>query len=183
MYFENFTFTKYDFTVPSDTSPIIENIIDLTKRVQLKITEHDIDQLCDKYIILEGETPERISYKLYGTPFYHWTILYVNGIFNFYSNWPITEQALVQFCNQKYGAANIYNTHHYEKIPELLIMDETFIQEQINLGNFQEDSIKEVSNFEYEDRQNELKKFIKVISPERIAGFVDMYNKAMLNNE
>lgn len=180
MYFENFDFIRYDFTTITDDSPIIENIVDLSKRVQLRITQTDLDRLCDKYVILDGETPEKISYKLYNNPLYHWTILYINEMINYHMNWPLSDLAIVEFCKKKYGEDHIYDRHHYEKITELIVMDDTYIQEQINLGNFDSDSLVEVSNLEYEERQNTLKRFIKVISPNRISGFLDMYNEAMI---
>jgi len=178
-YFSNFAQIDYDFTVSTDPAPILDTITDLTQRIQLKISDKDLDKLCNRYIIQEGETPERIAYNLYGSATLHWTILYVNRIADIYAEWPLSELALVAFCKRKYGEVGIYNTHHFEKSPEMLVMDKEFITEQIALGNFGSDSLNEITNYDYEDRLNELKRFIKVLDESRISSFVDLFTDSM----
>lgn len=180
-YFKKFAQVTYDFTVNTDAKPIVENITDLMQRVQLKISDEDLDKLCNAYIIQGGETPERIAYELYGSPTLHWTILYVNRIANIYSEWPLSELALQDFCKRKYGESNLYTTHQFEKLPEMLVMDKTFIDEQVALGNFAADNLSEITHYDYEDRKNELKRFIRVISPARISGFVELFNSSMIS--
>ena len=180
-YFKKFPKIDYDFTIISDPTPIITNITDVTARVSLKISDTELDKLCDNYFINDRQTPEQISYLLYNSPFLHWTILYINNIINYYEEWPLTNQELTALCKRKYGTTNIHALHHYETNNEWLRMDESFIQEQIDLGNFPSDSISEVSNYDYENRKNELKRFIKVISPLRMSEFTKMFDEKLTN--
>lgn len=174
-YFQDFNVLRYDFTTPSDPAPIVESIVDLTQRVRLKISDADLDILCVPYVIQEGETPEKISYKLYNSPEFHWVILYINKITSYYNSWPMTEAALGDFCVKKYGSTNVNNVHHYFCLPYYIQMDAQFI-----IDNYGASSVLEVTNYDYETRLNELKRFIKVIDPKRLTAFVDMYRQNML---
>jgi len=177
-YFKSLPFIEYDFTVDSDPNKIVEVIPDITARAVLRITDENLEKICQKYMILDGETPEKIAYKFYGNPKLHWTILWINDIGNVNSEWPISGIALKDFCVRKYN--DIYGLHHYEKLPEMLRMDNEFVVEQQALGNFGINELSEISNFEYEERKNELKRFIKLIDPLHISGFVAAFERAFV---
>lgn len=162
-----------------DPSPIIEKIHDLTTNISFKIDEASLSKMCIDYRISDKDTPELISHKLYGNPRLHWVIMHVNHITNIYSEWPMPELALQSFVRRKYGVGKEYDTHHFEKTPEMITMDEEFMTEQISLGNFAQGSSYEVTNLEYEERINELKRFIKVVHPTYINGFVTSFEREM----
>lgn len=172
-YFNNFDFIAYDFTIKGET-PIVETIVDLTERVQLKISKEDLAKFCDDYVIPDGMKPEQIASVLYNDPFKHWTILYINNINDVHSDWPMSDAALHDFIVKKYGVDNVSATHHYEKMPERLVVDEAFCKAVYN-----EDAVL-VTNAEYEATLNDLKRFIKVIKPEYIVGFVKAFNEAIV---
>ncbi len=173
-YFKNFGLVTYDYTIKSDISPVIETVTDLMQRVQLKISDSDLDILCTPHIIKEGETPEKISFNLYNTPIHHWTILYVNRITSFYDSWPMTELALINFCTKKYGN-KVNGIHHTDVLPWYITMDKQFI-----IDNYGADKVLEVTNYDFETKKNELKRFIRVIHPTKIAGFVDAFKREMI---
>lgn len=168
-YFKTFNTINYDFTVPSDTTPIIENITDTARRTYLNITQENLDNLCDTYIVQSGMRPEHIAEKLYNNPRLHWTILFVNKISDVNAEWPIDENSLVDFVEKKYGAGNANNVHHYEKMPEGIVMDPAFV-----LATYGENALL-VTNYEHEYNLNEGKRIIKVIKPQNIPSFVTMF--------
>lgn len=168
-YFEHFDTIKYNFTIKSDNAPIIENITDLTQRTTLKISDSDLEKMCDKYIIQSGMTPEQVAASLYNNPTLHWTILYINNICNVNEEWPISEYELSKFVTKKYGSSFEYNTHHYEKMPEGIWMDSQFI-----IDTFGENP-RLVTNYDYEYEKNEQKRYIKVIKPEYITAFTTSF--------
>ena len=70
-YLKSFTTQEYSFASPDNKTPVVYNVPDIMTRVSMLIkNEHTKNILFDPYIIQEGETPERISYGLYGTTFY-----------------------------------------------------------------------------------------------------------------
>ena len=53
--------------------------------------------------IIDGERPDHLSQRLYGTPNYHWTFLLLNPqIKNIWDDWPMSSSQLVEYCTNKY---------------------------------------------------------------------------------
>lgn len=172
-YFTNFSLITYDYTIKSDKNAIIETIVDLTERIKMNISKADMINLCDEYLIPTGIKPEQIAASLYNDPLLHWTILYVNGIMNLSSEWPISENALAVFVTKKYGTGNEYNTHHHEKMPEGITIDPQFC-----IDVYGETSLL-VTNYDHEFALNEQKRIILVVKPSHIPAFVTAFNSAM----
>ena len=57
-----------------------------------------------QYIVSNGERPEVISYKLYGTTKYDYLLLIFNEIESFYDEWPRDDQTLKKYIEKKYGS-------------------------------------------------------------------------------
>lgn len=172
-YFKDFDIIEYDFTVRGEL-PIIESIVDLMERVHLNITSEDLTKLCDRYLIVGATRPEEIAANLYNDPFLHWTILYVNSISNIYAEWPINDVSLSNFVTKKYGTGHEYDTHHTEKMPERIWMDEQFCSDTYG------EDVRNVTNYDYEYELNEVKRQILVIKPEYISQFVRLFKGAMI---
>jgi len=83
-----------------------------------------------EYDIVEGDTPEIIAHKLYGSAQRHWVVLMMNNIVDPQYDWPLTTTTLNNYIDAKYsntqyansntsGAGLSYatsNTHSYYKI-------------------------------------------------------------------
>lgn len=83
---------------------------------RFKITDSAFDYITyfNKYVILDGERPDTVSQKLYGTDKYDWLLLMVNNITNRYDFWPMSEYDLRKHVEDKYD--NPEGIHHYETI-------------------------------------------------------------------
>lgn len=55
-----------------------------------------------QYAIQEGESPEMIAHKLYGNVEDHWIILLFNNIVDPYFDWPMRQNVLNKYIEQKY---------------------------------------------------------------------------------
>ena len=55
------------------------------------------------YIIQDGERPDSLSVKLYGSVAYTWVILLVNNIFTLF-DWPLTASEFNNYIIEKYGS-------------------------------------------------------------------------------
>lgn len=73
-----------------------------------------------EYLVKDGETPEILSEKVYGTPHAHWVILLANNIVDPQYDWPLDETSFSKFIIGKYGSVAAAQTqiHHYEKVIE-----------------------------------------------------------------
>lgn len=63
-----------------------------------------------QYVIGEGETPEMVSHKFYGSADKHWTLLLLNEILHPQFDWPMNSQNLVDFIDLKYRQENYANS-------------------------------------------------------------------------
>lgn len=115
MYFANFPTIVYDFNINGKTEYKI--ITDVTRNVRFRKKILENIALYDEYDIQEGETPEIISEKIYGTPFYHWVIMLVNQRYDYMNDFPITQRELDALVEEKYGEAKDHANHYLYKDP------------------------------------------------------------------
>ena len=53
--------------------------------------------------IRDGERPDQLSQRLYGTTSFHWTFLLLNPqIKNIWDDWPMGSSQLIEYCTNKY---------------------------------------------------------------------------------
>lgn len=106
MYFKDFPSFLYDFNYGNDVIKT-DVVKDITRNIRVKKDILSNVALFDHYDIIDGETPEIISEKFYGTPEYHWVIMLANEKFDWLSDYPLTEGEL-----QKH-IAHVYNPVMY----------------------------------------------------------------------
>ncbi len=125
--------------------------------LQKYIVEYeDITQIAMEYYIHDGNTLEDISHKIYGSSQYEWIIMIINTMTNRNNDWPLTQQELLQYIINSYGIEGMYDPHHY--------ID--------SLGNIvQDESATPITNLEYEETQNDLKRNIYIPTLEFLEKF------------
>ena len=71
-----------------------------------------------EYIIQDGDTPEILAYKLYGSSERHWIILLYNDIIDPLFDWPLQQSVLNNFIENKYGSISWSqsNVKNYQKV-------------------------------------------------------------------
>ena len=160
MYFNNFPKIYYDYEINGVRQ--LKIVADITKNVRFRQELLSGITLYDEYDIKDGETPEIISEKLYGSSQYHWVIMLVNERYDYIEDFPMSLYYLNKIVTQKYGIGNEYHTHHY-------IDTAGFIFDSANPES------TSVSNFKYEDDLNESKRRIKIISKSMVNDIVKNY--------
>lgn len=149
MYFKRFPTIYYPVTINGVTQYSI--LKDVTINVRFVKEFLSNITLYDLYDIVDGESPEIISEKFYGTPMYHWIIMVANDRYDYINDFPLPYDQLVSYVKNKYGEENMYDVHHYENAQGYIV-------------NSDEPLAKEVTNFDYEEKLNESKRTIKIIS-------------------
>ena len=76
MYFDNFPTFLYPFKINNKVEYKLIKDISQNVRVRKEILANIT--LYDEYDIRDGDTPEIISEKVYGSPLYHWVVLYMS---------------------------------------------------------------------------------------------------------
>ena len=96
MYFENFPIFLYDFKINGKTE--YKLVKDISQNVRVRKEILSSVTLYDEYDIRDGETPEIISEKVYGTPLYHWVIMLCNDNYNYIDDFPLPTPYLLVTC-------------------------------------------------------------------------------------
>jgi hypothetical protein len=149
MYFDNFPKFLYDFDINGQRQYTL--VKDITVNVRLRKEILSNIAVYDEYDIKEGETPEIIAEKIYGSPLYHWVIMICNEKYDYINDYPLSTYELETHVKQKYGT-EVYSTHHY-------IDNNGYTVDSTNAN------ATSVSNYDYESLLNESKRRIKLISP------------------
>lgn len=111
-YFSELPTIYYDFNIAGVNS--IHVIRDISTNVRIKKEFLDTITLYDEYDIQDGETPDIISERVYGSPFYHWIIMLMNERFDYINDFPLSAAQLLLHIDEMYGVGNKDAIHHYE---------------------------------------------------------------------
>lgn len=113
-YFSNFPMVTYtlnqspkagEFTYVTDIFRRVAPIADFTKDRRIFYTYH----------IQEGDSPEIVADRQYGSPKYHWVVCLFNNITDPLLEWPRSYANMVTYIIDKYGslATALTTVHHY----------------------------------------------------------------------
>ena len=176
-YFKNIPNVLYDINgTEPNTFRAVTNIM---SRVRFKPSV--IENITDyyPYKVLEGERPDIVSYKKYGTVAYSYLILLINDIVDPLFDWPLPSRQFENYIIEQYGSvANAQSTNKYyyqivraevaktgvsERVPEYkVIVDQTTY-------NSLDASVRSAQNvYDWETEQNDNKREIKIINPDFI---------------
>ena len=175
MYFESFPKIFYD-SVGQGNPKVVTNLL---RRVAIRAKVKTNTMLYDTYDVKSGETPEIIADKLYQDPELHWIVMLVNNITDRYHQWPMKEQQFNTFLNEKYD--NPDGVHHYEISQEsgdTSTKIEVYANEALYTGDTDfYNSATIVTNREYEEREQDKKRKIRLLDPRFVDQFVDEYEQ------
>ena len=166
MYFREFPLYEYDFAGKGQNAKLVTDII---RRVAVNAKVKANTLIFDKYDVKDGETPEIVADKYYGNPQYHWVVVLVNNITNWY-DWPLETVAYSNYLIDKYGD-NIEGTHHHE-ISQT--SGDTTIQLEVSSDTA---GATAVTNREYEERLQDEKRQIRLIDKSYLSFFVEEFKK------
>ena len=169
-------FPKIDYNI-TGVNGNVKEITDIWRRVKVRSKIADNVSLYDQYDVPEGDSPETIAYKIYGSADYFWVICLLNNVVNRYHDWPLDEFNFQQFVKDKYD--NPEAIHHYEKTQ--LSGRQTGegpadYSHKIEV-NADEAGAEAVSNIQYERRLQDNKRQIRVLQPAFLNTFIDEFRE------
>ena len=177
MYFDSIPKILYD----SKGNGELKIVTNLLKRVAVRTKIKTNALILDTYNVKNGETPESIADKLYDDPELHWVVLMVNDITDRYHQWPMYEQQFNTYVKEKYD--NPDGVHHYE-ISQSSGDSETKIEVYNNSALYSGDTdfysnATIITNREYEEREQDKKRQIKLLDPAFLDQFVEEFKVLM----
>ena len=170
MYFSEFPVILYDS----------KEVTNLLRRVAIRSKVKTNVMFFDTYDVKEGETPEIIADKLYDDPQLHWIVLMVNNIVDRYHEWPMSGNQFLDYVNEKYldseGDPNPSGVHHYEIEQS---SGDTTVKINIGTDNTDYSSATPITNYEYEEEEQNKKRQIRLLDPKFVNDFVDEFKELM----
>lgn len=163
MYFKKFDRVLYNYGYDDKGIEQYALMVDISRNVRFRKEVLANITLYEHYDMREGETPELVAEKFYGNSQYHWVVMLVNERFDYVKDFPLPQKTLVKYVEDTYGVDNVYDTHHYEN-------DKGFTVDSDYPGAYP------VSNMEYEERRNEAKRKIKIISRDLLSKILNQFN-------
>ena len=152
-------------------------VTDILRRIKIRESIKDNFSLFDKYDVSNGETPEEVAFKIYGSPEYHWVILLLNDITDRYYGWPLSDYSFEEYVKNKY--TNPGAVHHYEKTQSSGRTTSNGPEDYSHKIEVNSDAVgaQAVSNYEYERRLQDQKRQIKLLDPAYLPSFEQEFNK------
>lgn len=159
MFFSSFPPIYYEISQSNQTL-----VTDFLRAIKLDSNLKENPIFYKIYEIQNGDTPEIISHKFYGTTAYHWVLMLLNEKFDPLRDFPQSDQIIRKYAVDKYDDINAI--HHYEDSNG----------NWINGSNLNEFEIP-ITNIEHELRLNEQKRTIKIMDKTILSEFVNEYVK------
>lgn len=139
---------------------------DITRRVAIRRELKDVEGLTFSYVIKDGERPEDIAYRVYGSPQHHWIILAMNDIIDPYSEWPKTHQQLLDELTEQFGTLedgiSESNIHHWETPEGYIIPADPLLRENGANDNVDVGAMP-ISWYNWVLEENEAKRGINIL--------------------
>ena len=173
-YFDKFPLLVYDAKGQGN----YKLVTDILRRVKMRSAIQDGAVLFDKYDVKNGENPEDVAFKWFGSADLHWVILLTNNITDRYYDWPLNQVQFDEFLTDKYGAGNEDGIHHYEitkSSGNTSSAGPADYSHKVEV-NSDEDDASSVSNREYEERLQDKKRQIKLLNKSFLPEFIEEFD-------
>jgi hypothetical protein len=119
-FFNKFPKIEYDF----NRTGIKQNMVDLFRSVRPLPTFIDNYSAYKFYDIKNGERPDIISGRLYGTSQYYWTFFVINDfLHDGYRSWPMSQEDLYDYIEKQYSGYVIETSPSIARDSDGLITD------------------------------------------------------------
>ena len=99
-YFNYFPTTYY---TNSDSSTALDTVTNIIARFAFESELKENTSIFYPYDVQDGETPEMIANKYYGSSEKHWIVLLFNDIIDPQYDWPLDQRTLIKYINDKYA--------------------------------------------------------------------------------
>ena len=174
LYFTQFPIINYNMTGKNSD---FKEVVDLWRRVKVRSKIVNEISVLDKYDVQEGDSPEIVAYKVYGSTDLFWIVCLMNNIVNRYYDWPLDQFSFQQFLKDKYS--NPDGIHHYEVTQSSGRQNGDGPADHTHKLEVNSDhpGAQSVSNRQFEERIQDKKRQIRVLSPQYLGAFEEEFTK------
>ena len=171
-YFSKFPLMTYDMKNNGN----FKLLPDILRRVKQRNSIKSGQFVFDNYDVRDGEKPEDIAYKWFGDAELHWVILMTNNVKNRYYDWPMNSVQFQAFLEDKYD--NPDGIHHYELTQDSGRTSGQGPNDYSHKVEVNSDTTNasSVSNREYEEREQDKKRSIRLLNQKFLPAFIEEFD-------
>lgn len=170
-YFTFFPTIQHDLK-DENKSTELTNIL---RRFRVKPKTKSMTSVYYDYTVQEGDRPDTIADKYYGSSKLSWIVLHYNDITNPYYDWPLFGREFTQYIIDSYGSVTSATStvkHYYKILAEenVLFNGVKQAREEIRIDLKTYNSLsgtphlrRSETQYEYEEAQNEKRRRIKIL--------------------
>ena len=150
---------------------------DILRRVKQRNAIKSGQFIFDNYDVIDGEKPEDIAYKWFGDAQLHWVILMTNNVTNRYYDWPMNSVQFQAMLEDKYD--NPDGIHHYEITKDsgrTTGQGPNDYSHKVEVTSDTTNALS-ISNREYEEREQDKKRSIRLLNQKFLTDFIDEFDK------
>lgn len=173
MYFDRFAKIQYNGKLATN----------ITQSILLKYKTMYNTTLWQFHTIVDGETPQSVADKYYGDAKDAWIILLINNIVDPFTDWALGSHELNALAKSKYGDANVGKVHHLVDSTTGKWVSPGVAKDYVNnsgeVYRVLPQNYTPVTNIEYENGLNDVKRDIKILAPKYIQSFKNQFDDEM----
>jgi len=172
-YFSKFPMMIYDMKNNGN----FKLLPDILRRVKQRSAIESGQFIFDTYDVRNGERPEDIAYKWFGDAELHWVILMTNNVTDRYYDWPMNDAQFEVYLDDKY--TNPDAVHHYEITKDsgnTTSQGPNDYSHKVEV-NSDTDNAVTISNRQYEEREQDKKRAIRLLNQKFLPDFIAEFDK------
>jgi len=172
-YFDKFPLMVYDMKNNGN----FKLLPDILRRVKQRSAIKSGQFIFDTYDVRNGERPEDIAYKWFGDAELHWVILMTNNVTDRYYDWPMSDAQFEVYLDDKY--TNPDAVHHYEITKDsgsTTGQGPNDYSHKVEV-NSDTDNAVTISNRQYEEREQDKKRAIRLLNQKFLPDFLAEFDK------
>ena len=176
--------SPYTSRISSSTYVTAKNIF---RRMKIRDDLKSTFTVFKKYEIDDGDRPDTVARDFYGKSNLDWVVLITANIINVRDEWPLSDKEVYDYTVSKYGLTEINEIHHYEtkeiknsrgvvvlRSGEIVGADfSVSYYDGRNITTTPSNTVKGVSNLEYEVVENQKKRSIDILRREYLQQFLN----------
>lgn len=163
-FFQYFPKMTYEFECANTSFQLDMTNITVRFIIMERLKQH-VTVLYD-YIVQDGERPDTVAHKLYGSPDHTWIVLLVNNIMSLY-DWPLTTAEFERYIVSRYGSQAAAQAQTLYRTTDGYFVD---YQSYLQLPVAQRGT--STSAYDDELEKNEAKRRIRVVPAEFVGPLV-----------
>ena len=184
-YFRELPDIDYQSQLSSKNSSLnYVRVKNLFRRVKLRDDLQNVFTLFNKYQISEGERPDTVAERIYGSSDLDWVVLLSANIINVRNEWPLSNRDLYRFVEEKYGLDRMYEIKYYQTtevknangnliLPAGKVVDSNFTIPDPDNPYITLNPVVGISNYDYEIDKNNQKRSIYILKPQYLQQYLN----------